>query len=132
MILAQLQTKSAFHHQATKNYTATDIKNKKTTRFSVQHQFLYSKTTAPTSCNPFCSSQFLRRLVNFVPPSSTATTTKCPPLKATLHASTKTWTLQGYQHIIASTDILPHSPLHLKHLNLYSYTSASPTAPMTA
>jgi hypothetical protein len=30
------------------------------------------------------------------------------------------------------TDILPHSPSPLKRLNLYSHTSAAPTAPTTA
>ena len=57
-------------------------------------------------------------------PSSTATTTKYPPPSATLHASTKAWTLWGYQFLIALTDILPHSPLHRKHFHLYSHTSS--------
>ena len=53
-ILAQTQTTPAFHHPDTKNYTATDFKNKKTTRLSIpHHQFPNSKTAAPTSCNPF-------------------------------------------------------------------------------
>ncbi len=48
----------------------------------------------PTSIH-FISSQSLRRLINCVPPSSTATTTKYPPSSATLHTSPKTWTSQG-------------------------------------
>jgi hypothetical protein len=51
---------------------------------------------------------------------------------ATLHASFKTWTLWGYQHLIALTDILLHLPLHLKRLNPYSHTSVVPMAPTTA
>ena len=51
---AQTQTKSAFRHPATKNYAATDIGKKKTTRFSVTHQPSANKNNAALdSRNPF-------------------------------------------------------------------------------
>ncbi|KAI2498261.1 hypothetical protein MHU86_16240 [Fragilaria crotonensis] len=54
-IPAQPQTTSAFRHPPdTKIYRASDIKNKKTTRFSVTlPQFLNRKPVAFESCNPF-------------------------------------------------------------------------------
>jgi hypothetical protein len=111
---SQTQTTSAFRHPASKNYSETDIKNKKTTRFQSHVVFQTARALLLPAATHFISFQFLRRLINCVPPSSTATTTKYLSPSATLHASAKTWTLQGYQHIIALTDILLHLPLHLK------------------
>jgi hypothetical protein len=99
------------------------------THFSIPHQFSNSNTAAPTNCNQFYFIPISEKAYELRPPSSTATTTKYPPPSA---ISTKTWTLQGYQHLIALTDILPHLPLHLKRLNPYSHTSVASTAPTIA
>jgi hypothetical protein len=128
---SQTQTTSFFHHPATKNYAATDI-TQKLPVFQSHFDFQTARPQLLPAAIHFISSQFLRRSINCIPPSSTATTTKCPPPNATLHTSPKTWTLQGYLHPIASTDILLHSPLHIKHLNLYSHISVAPTAPTIA
>jgi hypothetical protein len=121
------QTKSALCHPATTNYAATDIVKNKTTRFQSRINFQTASLQLLPAETHFISSQFLRRrLINCVPSSSTATTTIYPPPSATLNASTKTWTSQGCLHPTALTEIPPHLPLHLKHLNLYSHTSVAP------
>jgi hypothetical protein len=54
MILAQAQTTSAIHHPATKNYAATDIKNKKSTRFFTSWIFKQQdRSSYQLQCNLF-------------------------------------------------------------------------------
>jgi hypothetical protein len=93
-ILAQTrtQTKSAFC-PATKNYPATDIRKIKLPVFQSHINFQTARPQLLPAATHLNSSQFLRRFINYVPPSSTATTKKYPPPSATLHTSTKTWTL---------------------------------------
>jgi hypothetical protein len=116
-ILAQTprtQTKSAFRHPATKNYAATDIVKSKTTCFSIPHQFSNSMTAAPTSRNPFYFIPISEKTHKLRPTLINSDDYKYPPPSAALHTSPKTWTSRGYLHPIALTDILLHSPLHLK------------------